>query len=227
MGGFIVWHGCGLDGVCYETPIGSGRPAWNIQDAAIVTKHLGFSIDVACGGIDNLVRHHDYTIAIAESVSAKPFSHYWLHGGHLFVDGKNMSKSKGNVYYPSDLTAKGFSGEQLRFFLIYGPYRKKLNFTVEKFSETVQKLDSLKKMIADLQKSKSSHSDPEAAALAKTVIPVFEGAMNNDLDVKGSFDNLYETISELHKKKKALSVEDTKNLMKDLARIDSVLQCIF
>ena len=106
MGDFIVWHGCALEGVCYETSIGSGRPAWNIQDAAIVTKHLGFSIDVACGGIDNFVRHHDYTIAIAESVSAKPFSHYWLHGGHLFVDGKKMSKSKGNVYYPSDLTSQ-------------------------------------------------------------------------------------------------------------------------
>ena len=78
-------------------------------------------------------------IAIAESVSGKPFSRYWLHGGHLFVDGKKMSKSKGNVYYPSDLTAKGFSGEQLRFFLIYGPYRKKLNFTFEKLSETSPK----------------------------------------------------------------------------------------
>ena len=78
-------------------------------------------------------RHHDYTLAVAEAVSGKQFSRYWLHGGHLFVEGKKMSKSKGNVYYPSDLLAKGFSGEQLRFFLIYGAYRKKLNFTFEKF----------------------------------------------------------------------------------------------
>jgi len=64
LGDFILWHGCKQDDVCYDTQIGSGRPAWNIQDAAIVTKHLGFTIDVACGGIDNLVRHHDYTLAI-------------------------------------------------------------------------------------------------------------------------------------------------------------------
>ena len=82
-----------------------------------------------------MVRHHDYTLAVAEAVSGKQFSKYWLHGGHLFVDGKKMSKSKGNVYYPSDLLAKGFSGEQLRFFLIYGPYRKKLNFTFEKLAQ--------------------------------------------------------------------------------------------
>ena len=156
MGDFVLWHGCKQEDVCYQTSIGSGRPAWNIQDAAIVTKHLGFTIDVACGGIDNLVRHHDYTLAIAEAVSGKQFSRYWLHGGHLFVDGKKMSKSKGNVYYPSDLLAKGFSGEQLRFFLIYGPYRKKLNFTFEKLAKTTQKLDSFRNMVTDLQKTKPS-----------------------------------------------------------------------
>ena len=70
-GDFILWHGCQRDeSECWNTEIGRGRPAWNIQDAAIVTKHLGFTIDVACGGIDNVVRHHDYTIAVAEGVSS-------------------------------------------------------------------------------------------------------------------------------------------------------------
>ena len=69
-GDFVLWHGCKSDDrVCWNTEVGNGRPAWNIQDAAIVTKHLGFSIDIACGGIDNLVRHHDYTLAVAEAVS--------------------------------------------------------------------------------------------------------------------------------------------------------------
>ncbi|MGE5533082.1 MAG: class I tRNA ligase family protein, partial [Bacillota bacterium] len=91
-GDFILWHSCKQNDVCYQTSIGNGRPAWNIQDAAIVTKHLGFTIDVACGGIDNLVRHHDYTLAVAEAVSDKQFCRYWLHGGHLFVENKKMSK---------------------------------------------------------------------------------------------------------------------------------------
>ena len=51
--------------------------------------------------------------------------------------------------------------------------------------------------------------------------------MNNDLDVKTAFDSLYETISGLHKKRKSLSVKDVKNILDDLRRIDSVLQCIF
>ena len=193
-----------------------------------MTKHLGFSIDVACGGIDNLVRHHDYTLAIAEAVSGKQLSHYWLHGGHLFVNGKKMSKSTGNVYYPSDLLGKGFSGDHLRFFLIYGPYRKKMNFTFERLAETSQKLDSLKRMVNDFQKQNfMNNSVEEIEELTSKLVIDFEKDMNNDLNVKSAFDNLYETISELHNRRKLLAMNDVKNVLNNLHRIDSVLQCIF
>jgi len=229
MGDFIIWHGCGLYDVCYKTPIGSGRPSWNIQDAAIVTKHLGYTIDVACGGIDNLVRHHDYTLAVAEAVSGQQFSRYWLHGGHLFVNGKKMSKSNGNVLYTSDILEKGFSGEHLRFFLTYGPYRKKLNFTFEKLAETSQKLDSFKSMVGELQKQKPKNSDAktETQGVKGSIVSVFENDMNNDLDVKTAFDGLYKAISELYKTRESLNVKDINYLMNDLCKIDSVLQFIF
>ena len=227
MGDFVLWHGCDQEDVCYQTAVGKGRPAWNIQDAAMVTKHLGFTIDVGCGGIDNLVRHHDYTLAVAEAVSDKQFSKYWLHGGHLFVEGKKMSKSKGNVYYPKDLYTKGFSGEQLRFFLIYGPYRQKLNFTFEKFAQTIQKLDSFRSMIMDLEKTKSLSSARAQEDLEGKIIVGFEECMNNDLDVKSAFDSLYETISELHKKRQSLSEKELKNVINGLHKVDGVLQCLF
>ena len=226
-GDFVLWHGCTKDDVCYQTSIGMGRPAWNIQDAAIVTKYLGFSIDVACGGIDNLVRHHDYTLAVVEAVSGRQFSRYWLHGGHLFVDGKKMSKSKGNLYSPSDLLAKGFSGQQLRFFLIYGPYRKKLNFTFSKLSKTTQKLDSFKRMIADLEKTKPTCQTIEEKMLSSKIATDFEDIFNYDLDVKSAFDNLYQKIRELHRIRQTLSEKEIKNALNDLRKIDSVLQCIF
>lgn len=107
LGDFILWHGYrNGDKVYWDTSIGRGRPAWNIQDSAMATEHLGFEIDIVCGGIDNLYRHHDYMIAVTEAVSGKKFSRFWLHGEHLLVDGKKMSKSKGNVLYLDDLLEK-------------------------------------------------------------------------------------------------------------------------
>ena len=70
LGDFILWHGYKEkegEGYYWETELGRGRPSWNIQDPAMITKHLGDQIDIACGGVDNLYRHHDYTIAVIEN----------------------------------------------------------------------------------------------------------------------------------------------------------------
>jgi cysteinyl-tRNA synthetase len=229
-GDFILWHGCKKgDSACWETEIGKGRPAWNIQDAAMVTMHLGFTIDVACGGTDNLVRHHDYTIAVAEGVSGRKLARYWLHAAHLLVNGKKMSKSIGNVYYPADLLAKDYRNDQTRFFLIYGHYRKKLNFTWKKLAETSRKLDALKGMAAELEKADSAISSEKAKKLAASIVSDFEACMDDDLNVKAVFDTLYRTVTALHKlmKRRKLGVKDAKVALKGLRRADAVLQVIF
>jgi cysteinyl-tRNA synthetase len=227
MGDFVLWHGCEYSDYSYYASIGTGRPAWNIQDAAIVTKTLGYTIDVACGGIDNLVRHHDYTLAIAESVSNQQFSRFWLHGGHLFVNGKKMSKSEGNVYYPCDLAEKGFAGYEIRFFLIYGAYREKLNFTFKKIKETSKKLMLLRKMIQEIEESQPSGETTKQEALTSKLTSDFEEKMNNNLDVKGAFDGLYENVSKLYELRGTLESGNVKNVLVRLHRVDSVLQCIF
>jgi cysteinyl-tRNA synthetase len=228
-GDFILWHGCGGGEFCWDTAIGKGRPAWNVQDAAAVTEHLGFTIDIAAGGIDNLVRHHDYTLAVTESVSGKQFAKYWLHGAHLFVDGEKMSKSRGNVYYPEDLAAKGHSREQVRFFLIYGHYRKRLNFTFERLAGTSRKLDAFKGIVQDLRKAKSTRSSRRAKQLVASMVSGFEESMDDDLDVKTAFDRLFKTVSSLDNLNKSgrLSAEDANAALEGLRHVDRVLKVIF
>ena len=229
-GDFVLWHGCKKDErVCWDAEIGRGRPAWNIQDAAMVTKHLGFAIDMACGGLDNLVRHHDYTLAVAEAVSGSAFARYWLHGAHLLVDGKKMSKSRGNVYYPADLLAKGFSEDHVRFFLIYRQYRAKLNFTWEKLAETSRKLDALKRVVHELENVESAEHSEEAKTLVGSIVSGFESCMNSDLGVKTAFDTLNITVAALHElmRRGKLGAEDAKAALNKLRRVDTVLQVIF
>jgi cysteinyl-tRNA synthetase len=227
MGDFIVWHGCKEGDVCWKTSLGTGRPAWNIQDAAIVTKNFGFTIDIACGGADNLVRHHDYTIAIAESISGKTFSKYWLHGAHLLVEGKKMSKSTGNVYYLKDLLQRGFTGAQIRFFLIYGCYKDTLDFTFEKIVEAARKLQDFKAMITALSNADAAISDKAVHELMKAILADFEESMNLNLNVKEAFDKINEKVEKNFKLKNQVSAKDAGELMANLRRIDSVLQCIF
>jgi cysteinyl-tRNA synthetase len=55
------------------------------------------------GGCDLVFPHHQNEIAQTEAFTGKEFSKYWLHGGHLLVDNKKMSKSANNFYTLRDI----------------------------------------------------------------------------------------------------------------------------
>ena len=112
-GDFVLWHGYTGGGEAFwDTRIGKGRPAWNIQDPSMISRYFDETLSIYCGGIDNLFRHHDYTRAILESIRPYPMARYWLHCHHLHVDGKKMSKSVGNILYTDDLAEAGIRHER-------------------------------------------------------------------------------------------------------------------
>ncbi|MCD5380571.1 cysteine--tRNA ligase [Candidatus Gracilibacteria bacterium] len=83
-----------------------GRPGWHIECSACAMKHFGPQIDIHMGGVDLIFPHHQNEIAQTEACTRKTFSKYWVHHGHLMVDGKKMSKSLGNFYTLRDLEEK-------------------------------------------------------------------------------------------------------------------------
>ncbi|MCF8104211.1 MAG: class I tRNA ligase family protein [Desulfohalobiaceae bacterium] len=190
LGDFILWHKRRQeDGeTWWDSRIGQGRPAWNIQDAAIIKKHLGFEIDIHTGGIDNLYRHHDYTLAIMEGASGKRFCPWWLHGGHLLVDGRKMSKSKGNVTYLDDLLEKGFQPRHIRFFLLYGRYRGQLDLRMPSLDERAGYLDRIRRLAGRLFTGRTNESGQTDRDPAAELRAAFQERMNDNLDFAGAFD---------------------------------------
>lgn len=234
LGDFILWHGYrkGDDTNFYwETEFGMGRPSWNIDDPAIITKHLGYEIDVSCGGVDNLCRHHDYNISVIEAVSGKKFARYWLHGEHLLINGSKMSKSKGNITYLENLLTSGYSPGHIRFYLIYGHYREKMNLTLKKLERTSRKLDSFKKMVEKIINPGShiKQSHRSADGLINGLREAFEQNMNDDLNLKGAFDAAYRNVTQLMtlKMNSKLTDHDSRRLKNLLIKIDEVLQVIY
>jgi cysteinyl-tRNA synthetase len=117
----------------------------------------------------------------------------------------------------------------VRFFLIYGQYREKLNFTWEKLAETSRKLDALKSMVQDLEKTGAARSSVKGKKLANSIVSGFEARMDGDLGVKAAFDELFSVVSALDdlKKQSELRSEDAKAAVANLKKVDSVLQVIF
>jgi cysteinyl-tRNA synthetase len=232
LGDFILWHGYKEgDKVDWDTRIGKGRPSWNIQDPSMLPQKFDFKVDIWCSGIDSTFRHHDYNIAIIESITGKPSVHYWLHAAHLFFEGEKMSKRKGNIKYPRDLLETECIWNHIRFFFIYGHYRQKLDFAFKKYSCICELLKSFRLLVKRLEANipKEIESNIKAKSLVAQLTTDFEEHMNNDLHVKEAFNSLYKTVESLVslKENQMLSNEDSKEAINKLKSIDYVLQTIF
>jgi cysteinyl-tRNA synthetase len=224
-GDFILWHGSTeTNGLSWNTKIGRGRPAWNIQDPSMIIRYFDETLSIYCGGIDNLYRHHDYSRAILESIRPYSMARFWLHCQHLFVNGQKMSKSKGNVYYLHTLRHQGYDLSEIRFFLIYGHYRKRLNYSLKTMKRAVEKLRELKELVRALQKRADRAIDINQKALQKTRV-IFAEKMNNNLDVEGAFDGLHGFLSAPDNTN--LNPSAAKGIVQALAKIDEVLGVIF
>jgi cysteinyl-tRNA synthetase len=222
-GDFILWHGAEAAASHYwRTRIGRGRPSWNIQDPSMVARHFSETLSVYCGGIDNLVRHHDYSRAVLESVRPYPMARFWLHCRHLFVRGRKMSKSRGNIYYVETLVRKGYSPQEVRFFLISGHYRKKLNYTDENIKRASAKLRDFRELVMKI--SEKASSSPDLAAGSK-VRNIFTRHMDNDLDVSSGFDDLYSFLADIDIAK--LGRGEAAGILNALRHVDKVLRVIF
>ncbi len=229
-GDFILWHGPNEQEVsCWDTAIGRGRPSWNIQDPAMVTKTVGYQIDINCGGIDNIFRHHDYNIAVIESISGKEYARYYLHGEHLMVEGKPMSKSRGNILYPDDVLKMGYEAHHLRFFLIYTHYRKKLNLTNSKLHKAAGHLAAMRGLVHELIEDTDGQAgeDPAAADLIDGIPGEFERLMDDDLSVGRAVDGVYARLQQIADCSAPLSKQSAARLRGQLARIDTVLRVLF
>jgi cysteinyl-tRNA synthetase len=234
LGDFILWHGYREgDAIFWDTDIGRGRPAWNIQDPAMITASLGYTVDISCGGVDNLFRHHDYTLAIMEALSQEEFARYWFHGEHLLVDGKKMSKSRGNIVYLETLLDQGYRPDQVRFFLCREHYRTHLNLTDTEFATAVQKLTRFQEMVRILsyraESSTALPSEEDAEHPSAGLESGFRERMDDDLDLKGAFEHLSVTVAMLVEETEApaCGIGKCRQAIRELRSVDRVLQFIF
>ena len=230
LGDFILWHGYNPgESYYWDTVIGKGRPSWNVQDPGMVVRYFDETLSVYCGGIDNLYRHHDYNLAILESFRPYPMARYWLHCNHLYVDGRKMSKSKGNILYIDDLKKQGYNRSEIRFFLIYGNYRERMNYSDENMRASANKLRGLQKTVKQIEKALKKK--PSSSLSGKSVHSydrlkrIFIKHMDNNLNVKDTVDGICEIISGIRIDE--LNHAEASEIIKSLKDIDEVLKVIF
>lgn len=225
LGDFILWHGYREgDPAYWDTPIGRGRPSWNIQDPSMIGSRFQETLSIYCGGIDNLFRHHDYSLAILESLRPYTMARFWLHGQPLLVGGRKMSKSRGNVIYTDDLLDRGYTAAEIRFFLIYGHYRKRLSYTESRMRAAAEKLRRLRQWVGTLER-RAEGSAPREDGRARQIREAFQGCMDRDLEVQQAFDGISRSLEAA--KTGDLKPGAAAAAIRTLREIDGVLNVLF
>ncbi|MGB7767729.1 MAG: cysteine--tRNA ligase [Verrucomicrobiia bacterium] len=223
--------------IFWPSPWGEGRPGWHIECSAMSMKILGPSFDLHLGGEDLIFPHHEDEIAQSEGATGRPFVKHWLHGAHLLVEGKKMSKSLGNFFTLRDLLAKGFTGREIRYLLLTAHYRETFNFTLDglqgartalaRIDECLGKLREIANQ--PLTRPPDTLSPPggerDGARGLSKLISDFTAALDDDLNISAAWAVVFEWVREMNRRmaENSLKAPEAGAALAAWRQIDSVL----
>ena len=193
---FVLWKAPKEDGEPrWDTAIGVGRPGWHLECSAMAMKYLGRNIDLHCGGVDLIFPHHENEIAQSEAATGERFVRFWLHSGHLQVEGEKMAKSAGNFYLLRDLLDQGFDPLAIRYLLVSVPYRKQFNLTFDGLHQAAQSLERIREFLFRLGTARLGEgSDPDLSDLVRASRTEFEEALDDDLNTAAAMAAVFNLI---------------------------------
>jgi cysteinyl-tRNA synthetase len=210
------------DGVVFwPSPFGEGRPGWHIECSAMSIKALGETFDLHLGGEDLKFPHHEDEIAQSEGATGKPFVKHWLHGSHLLVEGKKMSKSLGNYFTLRDLLAKGCTAREVRYLLLTAHYRETFNFTLDGLSGAKAALARIDECVGKLRELAGTTT----AAPETKFIEQFSTALADDLNISAAWASVFEWVRETNKRiaDNSLTASAAASALAAWEKVDSVL----
>ena len=146
-------------------------------------EELGETFDLHAGGEDLVFPHHENEIAQSESLTGKPFAHFWFHARFLLVEGEKMSKSLGNFFTLRDLVLKGHKPSSIRYLLASVPYRNQLNFTSMDLKQAAVSVERLRNFRLRLTAGNfPAGSNPQMQTLAAETVERMTAALEDDLN---------------------------------------------
>jgi cysteinyl-tRNA synthetase len=196
---FVLWKAARPGEPTWDVGAGPGRPGWHLECSAMALRLLGEPpIDIHAGGIDLIFPHHENEIAQSEGATNRPFSRFWFHIEHLFVENEKMSKSLGNVYTLPDVLARGYRASALRYLLLSSHYRKQLNFTWAGMEQAEESLRRIGDCLARLETVSSEESSPAVQDAIDKARAAFAAALMDDLNTAAGLAAIFDLVRDVN-----------------------------
>ena len=129
---FALWKKSKPGEPAWASQWGEGRPGWHIECSAMVSEFFKeHPIDIHSGGIDLRFPHHDNEVAQSEAYyDCDCWVKYFLHTGHLHIDGRKMSKSLKNFITIKNILTQ-YSARQVRFAFLLHHWDTLMNYSTK------------------------------------------------------------------------------------------------
>lgn len=192
-------------GAAWDAPFGRGRPGWHIECSAMALSEISRfgvkTLDIHCGGVDNIFPHHEDEIAQSEAATGETFARYWVHGAHLNVKGTKMSKRYGNILTVRDLKEEGVDPAAFRLLVFSTHYRQPLDYNdqaLQAASEGTGRLGEFRDRLAELAEEGVDKEVPEPRAV-RQFREQFREALDDDLNAPQTVAALFGLVREANR----------------------------
>ncbi|MDY7037482.1 MAG: DALR domain-containing protein, partial [Thermodesulfobacteriota bacterium] len=213
-------------GIYYETQWGNMRPSWHMECPAMAMKFLGDTYDIHTSGSDLIFPHHENAIAISTAVTGKPLAHYWLHNELVMINGKKQSHALNDrTNTIRDLLEKGYTGREIRFWLISRHYRKPIFFSLSKLDTARNTIANLDQFVTKLRFCRVAPPHPKMDQWVYNLRHKFGESMDDDFNIAPALAALFEFNRHLNRvmDRTGLSSEDKKKVEGVLIWVNAVL----
>lgn len=213
-------------GICHKTKWGNIRPGWHLECAAISEKYLGAAYDIHISGADETFPHGENIVAINKGFSGHGGAGYWIAAELILVDGKKMSRSLNNAVTIEQLKHLGYSGRDIRFFLMGMNYRKPISYSekaLQMARNTVKKLDTFVTRLYAAGEIPKSFSD-----IDQWIYDLHQGmeqAFDDDINISGALATLFDFIGKINipLDQGMIGNADVRKILKSLEKVNEIM----
>jgi len=213
-------------GIYFKTQWGNVRPGWHLQCSAMAFKHLGSTYDIHTGGVNLTFPHHENTIAINQALSNTLPANYWVHNELVMVNGeKHSQKPNDDTLTLRGLFAEGYSGREIRYWMLSHHYRKPIFFSHNKLQAVKNTIDHLDGFVQKVHFCRPGNDELDVDQAVYDLKNKFSVSMDDDFNTSAALAALFQFIRRLNiiMDKIGLSSSGKKKVIKALESFDSVL----
>jgi cysteinyl-tRNA synthetase len=202
MRDFALWKSSKPNEPYWDSPWGKGRPGWHIECSAMSHSIFGDHLTMHSGGIDLKFPHHENERkqCVAKSQNSH-WTDFFIHIGHLHIQGKKMSKSLKNFITIKDILQR-YTSDDLRMFCLMHKYSDNIDFNDEHLAQVALTVKKIKDFLSrteyfvkdDKYKYLYKKNDPDVIIKTISIKYDIDNDLLNDFDTPSAIKKILNMI---------------------------------